>query len=181
MFDDEEKNILKIKIILNCRDLGVESMAKTFYRLQRFLRKAQLLFLFLGVAYIMAGSVLLLQRSNVALFQKGAYLPSSLASIPLPPRSMEAPGVKRHHRRTRATVIQDVENDPDLSEGRAAREPFASRNLKIRHLRRHWLQGRGTDRESSAERNPSNRDAYRHKGTTRVMLTAVFILTCSQN
>ncbi|KAF5902402.1 WSC domain-containing protein 1-like, partial [Clarias magur] len=139
-------------------------MAKTFYRLQRFLRQAQLLFLFLGVAYIMAGSVLLLQHSNVALFQKGAYPPSSLASVPLPPRSLEAPSVGWHHRRPGSTIIQDAENNPDLSGSRADRERFVSRNVKIRHLRRHWIQGRGTDLENSTERNPSNKDT-RHKGT----------------
>ncbi|XP_060765496.1 sialate:O-sulfotransferase 1 [Neoarius graeffei] len=138
-------------------------MAKTFYRLQRFLKQAQLLFLFLGVAYIMAGSVLLLQRSNVALFQKGTYPPSLSSSVPLPPRSLQAPSVRWHHRRPGATIIQDVENNPDLSGSTADRERFMSRNLKIRHLRRHWIQGRRTDQENSAERSPSNRET-RHKG-----------------
>lgn len=142
-------------------------MAKTFYRLQRFLRQAQLLFLFLGVAYIMAGSVLLLQRSNVALFQKGSYPPSP--SIPLPPRSLEAPSVNWYHRRPGSTIIQDVGNNPDLSGSRGDQERFASLNLKIRHLRRHWIQGQGTDQENSAEHNLSNRDS-RHKGTTWIML-----------
>ncbi|XP_017343840.1 WSC domain-containing protein 1 [Ictalurus punctatus] len=136
-------------------------MAKTFYRLQRFLRQAQLLFLFLGVAYIMAGSVLLLQRSNVALFQKGTYPPLSLASVPLPPRALEAPSVSWHHRRPGSAINQDVENNPDRSGSRAARERLVSRNVKIRHLRRHWIKGRRTD---SAEHNRSNRNT-RHKGT----------------
>lgn len=141
-------------------------MAKTFYRLQRFLRQAQLLFLFLGVAYIMAGSVLLLQRSNVALFQKGTYPPLSLASVPLPPRALEAPSVSWHHRRPGSAINQDVENNPDRSGSRAARERLVSRNVKIRHLRRHWIKGRRTD---SAEHNRSNRNT-RHKGTTRIVL-----------
>lgn len=140
-------------------------MAKTFYRLQRFLRRAQLLFLFLGVAYIMAGSVLLLQRSNVALFQKGAYPSSLLPSLPLPPRSLEAPSVSRHRRRPGSTITQDVGNNPDRSGSRADQERFVSRNLKIRRLRRHWIQGRRADQENSAEHNPSNGDA-RRKGTT---------------
>lgn len=139
-------------------------MAKTFYRLQRFLRQIQLLFLFLGVAYIMAGSVLLLQRSNVALFQKGAYPPSSLPSVPLPPRSLEAPSVSWHHRRPAFAIIQDVEKNPDLSGSRADRERVASQNMKIRHLRRHWIRGRTTDQENSAEHDPSYRDTG-HKGT----------------
>ncbi|XP_027014463.2 WSC domain-containing protein 1 [Tachysurus fulvidraco] len=139
-------------------------MAKTCYRLQRFLRQAQMLLLFLGVAYIMAGSLLLLQRSNVALFQKGTYPPSSIPSVPLPPRSLEAPSVSWHHRRPGSTLIQDAENNPDLSGSRAVQESFVSRNLKIRHLRRHWIQRQSTDQENLAEHNPLNRNT-RHKGT----------------
>lgn len=150
-------------------------MAKTFYRLQRFLRQAQLLFLFLGVAYIMAGSVLLLQRPNVALFQKQ---PFSLYSVPLLPRSLKAPSVNWHHMKSASTIIQGMENNPDLSGRRAEREHFLSRNLKIRHLRRHWIQGRRTDQVNS-EHNPSNR-VTRHKGTTCIMLKRQ-IFNCSQN
>nr|XP_015222815.1 PREDICTED: WSC domain-containing protein 1 [Lepisosteus oculatus] len=59
-------------------------MAKPFYRLQRFLRRTQFLFLFLGAAYIMAGSVLLLQRSGVAvpLAPRGAASFPPLPSLP---------------------------------------------------------------------------------------------------
>lgn len=153
-------------------------MAKTFYRLQRFLRQAQLLFLFLGVAYIMAGSVLLLQRSNVASFQKGTNLPSSLPSVPLSPRPLEAPSVSWHHRRSDSAVIQDVENNPDLSGSRADGEHFVSRNLKIRHLRRHWIQGQRTDQENLVEHSPSHRDT-RHKGMTRISMCPISI--CCQN
>ncbi|KAI5624498.1 WSC domain-containing protein 1-like isoform X1, partial [Silurus asotus] len=136
-----------------------EIMAKTFYRLQRFLRQAQLLFLFLGVVYIMAGSVLLLQRSNVALFQKGTYSPLSFSPIP---RSLEAPSVSWHHRKP-GSVVQEVEDNPDLSGSRAEQERFVKRNLKIRQLRRHWIQGRRPD-QRNLEHIPPNKDT-RHKGT----------------
>uniref|UniRef100_A0A4W4GC45 WSC domain-containing protein n=1 Tax=Electrophorus electricus TaxID=8005 RepID=A0A4W4GC45_ELEEL len=64
-------------------------MAKPFYRLQRFLRRTQLLFLFLGAAYIMAGSVLLLQRSGLVVYQRGSGSGLlSLPSLPPPPRSL---------------------------------------------------------------------------------------------
>lgn len=162
----------------NSGDRWVKIMAKTCYRLQRFLRQAQLLLLFLGVAYIMAGSLLLLQRSNVALFQKGTYPPSSIPSVPLPPRSLEAPSVSWHHRRPGSTLIQDAENNPDLSGSRVDQESFVSRNLKIRHLRRHWIQRQRTDQENLAEHNPLNRNT-RHKGMTWIMLKCS-IWTCCQ-
>uniref|UniRef100_W5MEU6 WSC domain containing 1 n=1 Tax=Lepisosteus oculatus TaxID=7918 RepID=W5MEU6_LEPOC len=66
-------------------------MAKPFYRLQRFLRRTQFLFLFLGAAYIMAGSVLLLQRSGVAvpLAPRGA---ASFPPLPSLPTTVDSPG-----------------------------------------------------------------------------------------
>ncbi|XP_026877177.2 WSC domain-containing protein 1 isoform X1 [Electrophorus electricus] len=132
-------------------------MAKTFYRLQRFLRRAHLLLLFLGVAYIMAGSVLLLQRSSVALFQRGTDTPSLLT----PPRTLEVPGVSWHYRRPGSRIIQDLENNPlDLSGHRAEGERFMSRNLKLRHLRQRGFQGWRTERDDTVERNET-----RHKGT----------------
>ncbi|KAJ8414621.1 hypothetical protein AAFF_G00038230 [Aldrovandia affinis] len=72
------------------RTAGCGEMAKPFYRLQRFLRRTQMLLLFLGVAYIMAGSVLLLQRASLAVSQRGgAVLP--VPSLPSPP----GPGAAR--------------------------------------------------------------------------------------
>ncbi|XP_062870503.1 sialate:O-sulfotransferase 1 [Trichomycterus rosablanca] len=105
-------------------------MGKTVYRLKRFLRQAQLLLFFLGVAYIMAGSVVLLQRSNMALFQRETNVPSESLSIPL--RSLDAPSINL-----------------DLADGRANQEHFMSRKLKLRHLR---------CQENMAEHNPSQRE-----------------------
>lgn len=145
-------------------------MARTFYRLQRFLRRARLLLLFLGVAYIMAGSVLLLQHSSGALFQRGTDTSSSLPFLLPPPRALEVPNDGWRYRRRRA--MEDVENGPsDLSGSRADQEHFMSRNLKIRHLRRHWIQGRRTDQENRPERGPLHK-ASRHKGKTRFERTS---------
>ncbi|PNI37207.1 WSCD1 isoform 11, partial [Pan troglodytes] len=44
-------------------------MAKPFFRLQKFLRRTQFLLFFLTAAYLMTGSLLLLQRARVALPQ----------------------------------------------------------------------------------------------------------------
>ncbi|KAG9263095.1 WSC domain-containing protein 1-like [Astyanax mexicanus] len=140
-------------------------MAKTFYRLQRFLRWARLLLLFLGVAYIMAGSVLLLQHSSVALFQRGTDTSSALPFVMAPSRALEVPNDGWRYRRSGSRGTEDMENSVlDLSGSRADRERFMSRNLKIRHLRRHWIQGRRSEQENGAEHSPSHKPT-RHKGT----------------
>ncbi|XP_076875335.1 sialate:O-sulfotransferase 1 [Brachyhypopomus gauderio] len=132
-------------------------MAKTSYRLQRFLRRAQLLLLFLGVAYLMAGSVLLLQRSSVALFQRGTETPFLMA----PPRALGVPGVTWHYRRLGSRIIQDLENSPmDLSSHKAEQEHLMSRNLKLRHLRRRGFPGWRAEQDDMAKHNET-----RQKGT----------------
>lgn len=134
-------------------------MAKPFYRLKHFLRRAQLLLFFLGVAYIMAGSVLLLQRSIVVTFQKETDT-AALPSLPAPPRSMEVPAARWLYRRT---VIQEMDNQPlDQTENRKDLKQLRSRNLEIRHLRRHWFHG-NAEQKSSSEHSLSHKKA-RHKG-----------------
>lgn len=134
-------------------------MAKLFYRLQHFLRRAQLLLFFLGVAYIMAGSVLLLQRSSVLTFQRETDT-AGLPSLPAPPRSLELPAVRWLYRRN---VIQVMENQPlDQTDSRKDQKHFISRNLEIRHLRRHWFHD-NAEQKSLSEYNLPHKKA-RHKG-----------------
>ncbi|ELK35834.1 WSC domain-containing protein 1 [Myotis davidii] len=57
-------------------------MAKPFFRLQKFLRRTQFLLFFLTAAYLMTGSLLLLQRARVALPQ-GPRAPGSLQALPV--------------------------------------------------------------------------------------------------
>ncbi|KAG7470561.1 hypothetical protein MATL_G00115150 [Megalops atlanticus] len=126
-------------------------MAKPFYRLQRFLRRMQMLLLFLGVAYIMAGSVLLLQRASLAATQRGGGPP--LPSLPPPPAAMEPPvlggGATRQH-------TPDEQTAPRW---------LASRNLEIRQLRRRWFHSLMTEQENpGADRGRPHRK-IRHKGT----------------
>ncbi|XP_069040277.1 sialate:O-sulfotransferase 1 [Lepisosteus oculatus] len=135
-------------------------MAKPFYRLQRFLRRTQFLFLFLGAAYIMAGSVLLLQRSGVAvpLAPRGAASFPPLPSLPtLPGREpqgpREAPGGAGARGHPEGPARQ--RNGPRW---------LMSRNLEIRHLRRRWFHSLMTEQEPRAERGPI-RKKVRHKGT----------------
>ncbi|XP_026129753.1 WSC domain-containing protein 1-like [Carassius auratus] len=135
-------------------------MAKPFYRLQHFLRRAQLLLFFLGVAYIMAGSVLLLQRSSVLTFQRETDT-AALPSQPAPSRSLELPAARWLYRRK---AIQVMENQPlDQTDSRKDQKHLISRNLEIRHLRHHWFHD-DTEQKSSSEHNLSHKKA-RHKGT----------------
>ncbi|KAJ8394677.1 hypothetical protein AAFF_G00042770, partial [Aldrovandia affinis] len=137
-------------------------MAKPFYRLQRFLRRVQLLLLFLGVAYIMAGSVLLLQRSGPALSQRGTPgLPPrpSLTSLPKALEPLWGGG------RYRQLGPRDRVGDPgEASRVGAGPRWLVSRNLEIRLLRRRWFHSLMTEQEKLVERGPAPRKV-RHKGT----------------
>lgn len=134
-------------------------MAKPFYRLQHFLRRAQLLLFFLGVAYIMAGSVLLLQRSSVVTFQRETDT-AALPSLPAPLRSLEVPAARWLYRRN---VIQEMKNQPfDQKDNRKNQKHLISRNLEIRHLRHHWFHG-NPEQKSSSEHTLSHKKT-RHKG-----------------
>ncbi|XP_059401288.1 sialate:O-sulfotransferase 1-like [Carassius carassius] len=135
-------------------------MAKPFYRLQHILRRAQQLLFFLGVAYIMAGSVLLLQHSIVVTFQTETDT-TPLLSLPEPPRSMEVPATRWLYRRP---VIQEMDNQPlDQTENRKDQKHLRSRNLEIRHLRRHRFHGYA-EQKSSSEHSASHKKD-RRKGT----------------
>lgn len=59
-----------------------KGMAKPFFRLQKFLRRTQFLLLFLTAAYLMTGSLLLLQRARVTLPQ-APRAPGSLQALPV--------------------------------------------------------------------------------------------------
>lgn len=83
-------------------------MAKPFFRLQKFLRRTQFLLLFLTAAYLMTGSLLLLQRARVALPQ-ALRGPSSLQALPV------------------ATVALGV----GLLDGRSLRDPHSSPDLLL--------------------------------------------------
>ncbi|MCJ8740376.1 hypothetical protein PDJAM_G00058250 [Pangasius djambal] len=137
-------------------------MAKPFYRLQRFLRRTQLLFLFLGVAYIMAGSVLLLQRSGLVVSQRGSLLPPP--SLPSPPRALEAPALWTGHgvmasRMGRKTY--QVGQSDDVREA----QWLMSRNQEIRHLRRRWFHSLMSEQDMNRVERVTPKRKARHKGT----------------
>lgn len=140
-------------------------MAKPFYRLQRFLRRTQLLFLFLGVAYIMAGSLLLLQRHGLVVSQRGtsSYFPSP--SLPSPPRSLEAPALRTGYRiMGNRLTAKGMGYQGGLSEDGAGPHWLISRNQEIRHLRRRWFHSLMSEQEMSRVERATPKRKVRHKG-----------------
>ncbi|KAL4647224.1 WSC domain-containing protein 1 [Arapaima gigas] len=136
-------------------------MAKPFYRLQRFLRRMQLFFLFLGVAYIMAGSVLLLQRASLVVSPRGgSVLPPP--SLPSPPRALVAP-VAGSRYGWMAPIEVTAEGQPP--NGQRGPHWLASRNLEIRHLRRRWFHSLMSEQETAKGDGGPPRKKVRHKGT----------------
>ncbi|KAJ8355418.1 hypothetical protein SKAU_G00182120 [Synaphobranchus kaupii] len=134
-------------------------MAKPFYRLQRFLRRTQLLLLFLGVAYIMAGSVLLLQRASGG--GAGGVAVPPLPSLPSPPQALEPPVLQGGHSRPGPWVGRD---GGAVGDGTSPRW-LASRNLEIRQLRRRWFHSLMTEQENPRTQRVQPHRKVRHKGT----------------
>ncbi|KAM6162986.1 sialate:O-sulfotransferase 1 [Rhynchocyon petersi] len=117
-------------------------MAKPFFRLQKFLRRTQFLLFFLTAAYLMTGSLLLLQRARVAL-PPGPRAPSPLQTLPV---AAVALGVGLLDSR----ALQDPQVSPELLLGvdvlqsplprsRSGPRWLRSRNSELRQLRRRWF------------------------------------------
>lgn len=145
-------------------------MAKPLYRLQRFLRRTQLFLLFLGVAYIMAGSVLLLQRANLVVTQRGATSPplSSLPSLPSPPWALGMPPVRvgGYGGRSSQIMSRGQGYQPgSLLDNRTGARWLMSRNLEIRHLRRRWFHSLMTEKDMSQVERSTPRRNVPQKGT----------------
>ncbi|KAG6937738.1 WSC domain containing 1 [Chelydra serpentina] len=117
-------------------------MAKPFFRLQKFLRRIQFLLFFLTAAYLMAGSLLLLQRSRLVI-QQGTRGTSSIQVSPvsdmvigvgiLDTRTMQNPRLS-----SKLLVDMDVLHDP-TSDQRYGPRWLMSRNSELRQLRRRWF------------------------------------------
>lgn len=152
------------------------SMAKPFYRLQRFLRRTQLLFLFLGVAYIMAGSVLLLQRAALVVSHRGLSLSSSflpLPSLPAPPRALVggggggggAPIVRAGPIGARLPgSVGRYQASQQPEDQRAGPQWLLSRNQEIRQLRRRWFHSLMSEQDMTRVDPVTARRKMPHKG-----------------
>lgn len=139
-------------------------MATPLYRLRCFLRRAQMLLLFLGIAYLMAGSILLLQRSSLTLRTTqppGSASLSSLMALPAPPTAVRAAPGLGMRARSRWAAPQGV-----LGGGigiKMGRHWPTSRHLGVQHLHRRWFHGLMPDAQE--QRGPLQSNT-RHKGTT---------------
>lgn len=141
-----------------------DKMAKPFYRLQRFLRRTQLFFLFLGVAYIMAGSVLLLQRSGLVVSQRDSLLPPP--SLPSPPRALEAPALRAGYGLMASRLGRKAYLDAQTTDGGEA-QWLLSRNQEIRHLRRRWFHSLMSEQDTNRVERVTPKRKVRHKGNVK--------------
>ncbi|XP_066119034.1 sialate:O-sulfotransferase 1 [Saccopteryx bilineata] len=145
-------------------------MAKLLFRLQKFLRRTQFLLFFLTAAYLMTGSLLLLQRARVAPPQ-GPRTPGSLQALPVAAMAL---GVGLLDSR----ALQDPRVSPELLLGvDVLQRPLArprpgprwlrSRNSELRQLRHRWFhhflsdpQGLPALGSKTPQPAPSSRGTY---------------------
>ncbi|MEE6468837.1 hypothetical protein FKM82_008391 [Ascaphus truei] len=130
-------------------------MAKPFFSLQKFLRRAQFFLFFLTVAYLMAGSLLLLQRSYLVIQQSNR----GTSGIQVSPVDSAAAGDRYQDRRMVQTPYWNpkglmgvhVLQPKPVNEHRYALidQPLwlVSRNSELRQLRRRWFHNFINDRE----------------------------------
>ncbi|NXY03471.1 WSCD1 protein, partial [Pteruthius melanotis] len=142
-------------------------MAKAFFRLQKFLRRTQFLLFFLTAAYLMAGSLLLLQRTRLVIQQGSRGTPTNQA-LPVPeemsrvgiidPRTLQSPG-------PRLLVGMDALQEPAL-ERRHSPHWLTSRNSELRQLRRRWFHRFPSDQEPLQTAGlKAMKHTTEHKGT----------------
>ncbi|XP_044225548.1 WSC domain-containing protein 1 [Thunnus albacares] len=132
-------------------------MVAPLYRLHCFLKRAQMLLLCLGIAYLMAGSILLLQRSSIRVAQPNLAGLPPLLSLAAPPTVLRAAGLGVRARSRWATV-QSVSGGG----AKAGRHWPASRSLGVQHLHHRWFHSLLPE---SPEQRVSPHRSSRLKGT----------------
>ncbi|KAK9412462.1 WSC domain-containing protein 1 [Crotalus adamanteus] len=117
-------------------------MAKSFFRPQKFLRRTQVLLFFLTAAYLMAGSLLLLQRSRLVL-QQGSRGFSRNQGLPVAetlPGDTNAESRPVQVPRLTSKLLVNMDTvygpNPDQKDGPLW---LISRNSELRQLRRRWF------------------------------------------
>ncbi|XP_051491840.1 WSC domain-containing protein 1 isoform X2 [Apus apus] len=144
-------------------------MAKAFFRLQKFLRRTQFLLFFLTAAYLMAGSLLLLQRTRLVM-QQGSRGTSANQALPVPdgmagvgiidPRTPQNPRPG-----PRLLVGMDTMQEPGLDQWHSP-QWLVSRNSELRQLRRRWFHGFISEQESMQTAGfKAMRHTAEHKGS----------------
>ncbi|XP_075374019.1 sialate:O-sulfotransferase 1 [Mycteria americana] len=144
-------------------------MAKAFFRLQKFLRRTQFLLFFLTAAYLMAGSLLLLQRTHLVI-QQGSRGSSANQALPVldgmagvgiaDPRTLQNPRPG-----PRLLVGMDALQEPALDQWHSPRW-LVSRNSELRQLRRRWFHRFISDQEPMQTAGfKAMKHTAEHKGT----------------
>lgn len=110
-------------------------MAAPLYKLHCILKRAQMLLLGLGIAYLMAGSILLLQRSSVRVAQPILASLPPLLSLAAPPTALRMVGLGVRAR-SRWAAVQAASGGGGAKIGR---HWPASRSLGVQHLHRRWF------------------------------------------
>ncbi|XP_017293302.1 WSC domain-containing protein 1 isoform X3 [Kryptolebias marmoratus] len=131
-------------------------MVVPLYKLLCLLKRTQMLLLCLGIAYLMAGSLLLLQRSTIVRVAQPnlSSLPPSL-SLAAPPAALGTAGLGIRTR-PRWVAVQAVSGGG----GRGGRHWPSSRHLGVQHFHRRWFHSLLP--ESPEQRAPLHRNS-RHK------------------
>lgn len=117
-------------------------MAKSFFRPQKFLRRTQFLLFFLTAAYLMAGSLLLLQRSRLVLqqgsrgFSRNQGLPVA-ETLPGDTKAESRP-VQMPRLTSKLLVNMHTVYGSNLDQKDGPRW-LISRNSELRQLRRRWF------------------------------------------
>ncbi|NWV67538.1 WSCD1 protein, partial [Malurus elegans] len=140
-------------------------MAKAFFRLQKFLRRTQFLLFFLTAAYLMAGSLLLLQRSRLVIQQGSRGTPASQALPELDGMGrvgITDPGTLQN---PRPAPGMDTLQEPALEQQHSPQWLMA-RNSELRQLRRRWFHRVTSDQEPEHTAGlRAIKHATEHKGT----------------
>lgn len=159
-------------------------MAKPFFRLQKFLRRTQFLLFFLTAAYLMTGSLLLLQRARVALPQ-GPRAAGPLQALPvaamalgvglLDSRALQDPRVSPE-----LLLDVDVLRSP-LARPRPGPRWLRSRNSELRQLRRRWFHHFMGDPQGPPALGPeAPRPAASSRGRYSALVPPGVFGSCSQ-
>ncbi|XP_065709196.1 sialate:O-sulfotransferase 1 [Patagioenas fasciata] len=142
-------------------------MARAFFRLQKFLRRTQFLLFFLTAAYLMAGSLLLLQRTRLVL-QQGSRGAAANQAVPEAAGRAEVADT-RMPQDARAAARPPVGTDPRQEPALGPRHGprwLVSRNSELWQLRRRWFHRFISEQEPTHTAGlKAMRRTAEHKGT----------------
>ncbi|XP_034034826.1 WSC domain-containing protein 1 [Thalassophryne amazonica] len=133
-------------------------MVASLSRLHCLLKRVQMLLLGLGIAYLMAGSILLLQRSSLRIAQSNLASLPPLLSLAAPPTALRTTGLGVRARARWATV-----QSASGGGAKVIQQWPASRSLGVQHLHRRWFHSLLP--ESPEQRVSLHSSSSRQKGT----------------